>query len=97
MLNPDGGSDGLAKVTKVGRKWFEIDRMPRSRFSLDDWHEDTNYSACVELWESEQAYEDHIDATKISQKLSHNFSEYGKARLSLSTLQKIMSLIEVEE
>ena len=97
VLNKYSQYDRTATVTKVGRKWFELDKVAGSRFAIDDWHEDTIYSASVELWESEQAYVDHIEATKISRELSRYFPEYGKSRLGLSLLRTIKKLIEVEE
>ena len=91
-------------VTKVGRKYFTIraryDKTDHTdtRFHLENWQEVTNYSASHRLFETKEEYENNLAEQTICAELYDSFL-YGRnnRRLPLSTLRKLMAIIEQED
>jgi hypothetical protein len=83
-------------VTKVGRKYFEIQREGWSRsikFRIEDWTEKTDYSSHFSLYENEQAYLDDKKKKKyigMIKDAAYYSSKFDK--LSVETLEKIIEL-----
>lgn len=85
-------------VTKVGRKFFYAKKDGANfdtRYLISDWREDTDYSICSVLFESEQDYEDMKHCKDLSAKICDEF-KYGSSRsdLDLPSLQSIHKIIE---
>lgn len=87
-------------VIKVGRKYFtcapagqESHEWRHSRFHLDTWRQETEYSPTECLYRSPQEWEDEKEASAINEKLRRHF-QHGNSKLSLSALRQIASILQ---
>lgn len=67
------------KVTKVGRKYFELNRLGDPNhcaitFRISDWKQKTEYSADYEVFESELEYARHKEQKAIYKQVRELFS-----------------------
>jgi hypothetical protein len=86
-------------VVSVGRKYFEVDGpgiFRGQKHKLEDWVQVVTYgSPDCELYWSEQAYKDKLEADAIARQIGDLF-EYGRngAKISLNNLRLIKRIIE---
>ena len=72
------------EVTKVGRKYFYAGEGWReTQYHIDDWCENTNYSARSLLYKTEQEWYDEKESTAICRYISKSF-DYSRNKLGLS-------------
>ena len=83
-----------ATVSKVGKKYFELDGFHRMRFSIEKMEQDAGqYSADYLCYFTMQEIRDEIDAKSISEWLNPFFG-YGKPRLSAEKLRRIKAIVQ---
>lgn len=59
-----------AIVSKVGRKYFELDGYYRDRFNIDTLlHDGGDYSPSYKVWLNESDYSNHIHEVKLRREL----------------------------
>ena len=85
-------------VTKIGRKFFYAKKDGANfdtRYLISNWREDTDYSVCSVLFQSEQDYEDMKHCKDLSAKIYNEFKHGGSAsNLDLCSLKQIHKIIE---
>lgn len=82
-------------VTKVGKKYFEVDSFYMGRFFLDTLFQDgKGYSAGYRAYLTRQDYEDEQEATKLVDELRKVFGGYGRPKFSLYQLQRIKAIVD---
>lgn len=82
------------KITKIGRKYFEIEEKWVGKFFKDSLiHDAGQYSPGYEIYLSKEDYENEIEANKIYLQLKKVFSGYGKTTMELSKLKAILSIV----
>jgi hypothetical protein len=94
--NHHGGGTVEREVTisKVGKKYFEVEGMPRSRFFIDTLqHDGREYTSLYRGYLTQQEILDEREAAKLSKELSEYFPNYGKAKLDINILRQIKELI----
>ena len=85
------------KVTKIGRKYFYIDRnfgheMP---FCREDWQEKTDYTSDYKLYGSEQEWKDDTEWHKLWSKLYGIFSSGAYRREKSFPLEELRKVDEI--
>ncbi len=88
-----------AKVSKIGKKYFELEGYYRERFYLDSGLNDgRGYISDYHVRLSLQEIEDEKEITELSHFIGDRF-QYGQNRdqLSLEQLRKIKAIIVGEE
>lgn len=94
------GQQRTCTVSKIGRKYFTVsyksssDYVWEAVFTLDEWHEKTDYSAQYSLYESEQEYKDTLEASKWKQAFSKRF-QYGGGRNTLKQLKEAAAILNI--
>jgi hypothetical protein len=99
-LEPHGNACGRPKtpikeveVTKVGRKWFMINKY--GRFSIETmWIDGKGYSSDWKAYTSKQELLDNQEADELKRKF--NYGRVNWSGLTLNTLRKVNELIEKE-
>ena len=84
-----------SKVTKVGKKYFTVGEDWReTQFHLEDWREKSEYSARYALYESEQAWKDEMESTRLCREIGEAF-QYGRNAkgLSIPSLRAIHGIL----
>lgn len=86
-----------AKVTKVGRKYFEVEEF-WGRFKIENFYHDIGYSPEYRAWESLQDMEDNKLYGRLWEKITKAFhwEHKPKETLSLSQLKRISEILEEE-
>lgn len=81
----------FAKVTKVGRKYFELEGC-REQFHIESGGEKTQYCSRMQVYETEQEFRDQIEHSELASKLSDVFRYAGQNKLSLDQLRRISAI-----
>jgi len=85
---------GYRTVSRVGRKYFELSDLPHTRFRLDDWREDTEYSKEWVLYESEQVWREGVRRNTLANALSVEFRQLRAGEgYTLSQLEQVASIL----
>ena len=84
-----------ATVTKVGRKYFEVDKIPRTRFVIDSMLDDTISSHSYRCYRSMQEIKDENERSRLMSEIRRYFSELRPKQLPLEDVRKIAKLIGV--
>lgn len=80
-------------VTKVGRKYFEVNGE-RCQFFIDTWAEKWEYgSEDWQVWESKEAYEEHELVCKYCDDFRRIFGGYGKPNITLDQARRIKAIL----
>lgn len=85
------------KVTKVGRKWVETD--DGHRFDINDWRywaDGKGYTSPGRLWESQQAYEDHIEILKLARKIQYRCGLSSIDDIPLQNMRQAAELLGID-
>lgn len=92
------------KVIKVGRKYFKVipvgypeDTHFNMSFEIENWKQKTNYSSDYYLYESEQAYKDHIRRQEWIQEFYRVFQRgaYAQEHMTLEDLEKAGKILGI--
>lgn len=79
------------KITKVGRKWFEVECGYGNRFSIETLRVDSQYTTGVRIYLSDKEYYDEAERNKLSSRFQEIF-QYNN-NLSLEKLRAINQII----
>lgn len=82
-----------AVITKVGKKYFEVDAV-RGKFYIEDLRFVTEFSSFCRVYLSRQDYEDEQEIKYLDDKLRSIFKVFGKTNLSLEQLRQINQIIQ---
>lgn len=83
-------------VTKVGSKYFRCgeESWNARKFRVDSWHEASEYSSNVVLFENEDEWKLHTEANMLRDGIKAICSQWGGLRdVPLETLRKIYDLL----
>ena len=80
-------------ISKVGRKYFELDGYPRSKFNIETLKEEneTNYKS--QCYITLQEILDEREAERLTNQLKNIFGTYGRVNLTLEQLRKISDVV----
>ena len=83
-----------AKVTSVGRKYFQVDPKWYGRFYVDSLlHDAGNYSPRYKVYLSKKQYEESIEIQKLSTEIRNKIGQYGTINLPIEKLRAISELL----
>jgi hypothetical protein len=80
-------------VSKVGRKYFEVEGFYRTKFSIDELIEVSEYAPDWKVYLSKQELLDEQEFENLLRDIRLFFSNYGKVNLTLDQLRKIKVII----
>ena len=85
-----------AIITKVGKKYFELDDNSREKFDINTLQQvnDINYKSKIYL--SFQNILDEKEHLKLSGALRTDFGNYGSLKYSLEQLRKIAEIVNLK-
>ncbi|MEC4565390.1 hypothetical protein L8C07_05485 [Paenibacillus sp. CMAA1739] len=79
------------KITKVGRKYFEVDGV---KFKMENKEQETGgYTADWKLYFSKQEILDEQEFQKLESDIRSKFNAFGKLDLTLDQLKRINEII----
>lgn len=81
------------EVTKVGRKYFEVDGFSRTKFAIEGLKQFTKYSPDWEVYFSKQDILDETEHENLTGEIKSVFKPYGKIDLTLDQLRRIKEII----
>lgn len=86
-----------ATISKVGRKYFELEGECRRKYRLSNGieHNETNYKSKV--YTDIQQILDEQEHSEVQDELRKIFSGYGKLNYDLTTLRKVKLLLENDD
>ena len=83
------------KVSKVGKKFFEVEGINQTRFFIDKMHDDYEYgSPSWRVYTSLQEIEDEKDRQRLTNYLREQFGPYGSFKLNLDQMRRIEVIIK---
>jgi hypothetical protein len=89
-----GGSKIIdTTITKLGRKYFQVEALPRTKFEIETMQEVTNYSVDHIAYESRVAIEEELEKTALTDEIRNAFKFYGKPVHTLEQLRKIKAVL----
>ena len=80
-------------ITKVGRKYFEVEALPRTKFKIETMREVTNYSVNYIAYESLVAIEEEMESIALNNEIRNAFNGYGKPIYTLDQLRRIKAVL----
>lgn len=84
-----------ATISKIGRKYFELNEFRHSRLYLDSFIEDGGqYSPRYKVYVSKQAIVDEEESDKLFKTISLRFG-YFKNPYTLEQLRKVADILEL--
>ena len=86
---------GYTKVSKVGRKYFELEAYPKVKFDLETCKGVTEYAPNISLYSSEQEYLETHERHEIAQRIIRSGLTTLR-KLSLTTLRSIAAELKLE-
>lgn len=82
------------KISKIGRKYFELDNY-HCKFCLDTlYHYDKEYSSMYKCWKSIEEYDKELLRVENYDFVWRFFRDYQGKKLSLDQLERIKTIIE---
>ena len=81
-------------VSKVGRKYFYLERIDR-KYRILDGVEEIDYGYRSEAYSSLQEIEDKREHLKLASKLSREFRYANGSEYDLDTLRKVCELLNI--
>jgi len=82
------------KITKVGRKYFEVEELNGVRFFIDTMEQDTNYSRSYIAYNTRQEIEDKNELNELKDKLRKCFDIWGNTNLTLDQYRRISNIVD---
>ena len=84
-------------VSAVGRKYFQVQELPRIRFHIDGLrHDGGQYISNWQAYESMQEIDDEKECSALRDTVSDACGYTRISRLSLGQLRKIAEIVSVE-
>lgn len=89
------------EVTKVGRKYFTVTYGEKPyetevEFHLDTRRHRTEYTDAYTLYESEQAWVDEIEKSKLAREISNVFRYIGYKSFTVSQLREVCKVLNIQ-
>lgn len=81
------------KLVKLGRKYFEVEALPRTKFEIETMQEKTDYSCDYIAYESKVAIEEEIEKAELEIDIRKIFGRYGKTSCTLDQLRRINNVL----
>lgn len=83
------------RVSKVGRKYFEVNELKWNRFLIETLvHDGGDYEPNYYGYHSLKEIEDKKEAVRLNSEIRECFSGYGQSRYSLNQLKSIIEIIK---
>jgi hypothetical protein len=84
-----------ATITKIGNKYFELDKSWMGRFFIKHLSQDgKGFISDYQVWLSMDDYNAEEERIKTTAYLKEYFGQYGRAILNLDQLKRIKAVIE---
>lgn len=80
-------------VTKVGRKYFWVEELPRTKFYKESMEEVTDYCVDYKAYIDKVAIEDELEKTALEQKIRTSIGNFGRTEITLEQLRKIDAVL----
>jgi hypothetical protein len=85
-----------ATVSKIGRKWFEVEELSFTRFSLEDLRNDgKGFTSSYRIVLSKEDFELEQEHYKLRGKVE-DFFRYGANKATLQQLKDIAKVLNIE-
>lgn len=81
-------------ITKVGRKYFELEATYRSKFDVNTLDEVSEFSSSIKIYLSKEAYDDEVKSNKLIHDIRGKLGSYGSTNIPLFKLEMIMNILE---
>jgi len=89
-----GGSKIIdTTVSKVGRKYFEVEALPSVRFHISNLVQDTNYSTSYKVYHSREAIEEETELIELRDKMRKTFDHWNGTPLTLDQYRRIDKIV----
>jgi len=93
----NSGEPIATTVTKVGRKWFEVDANKRTRFSIDTLQNDGGqYSSSSRIILSLVDYRNEQEKQCLYIEIKKYFDSYSRKEVTLEHLRKISKILNIK-
>jgi hypothetical protein len=80
-------------ISKIGRKYFEVEEIPNIKFQIENLRQVTNYTPDWKVYFSKQEILDEQEYDELFTELRKIFSERNKTDLTLEQLRKIKEIV----
>lgn len=97
VVGNDRNNEGLTEtfVTKVGKKYFEVDRFFSRRFFIDTLkHDGKGYSSAYTVYLDKESYLEKKEISQLSEKIRKEISMYGNIKQPVEILRAVWDLIK---
>jgi len=84
-------------VEKIGNKYFYLKERPKSKFSINEMRDITEYCSNYQVYLTMQEIRDEEEKADLENKIKEIIKPYGSLKLSLNKLRKIWETINEEE
>lgn len=96
-----GSKQRTCEVAKVGRKYFTViygekPHYAEVEFEIETLRQRTKYIQEYALYESEQAWLDSLEATRVAQEISNAFRYTGYKAFTLAQLKDVCKVIGIK-
>ena len=81
-------------ITKVGRKYFELEATYRSKFDVNTLDKVSEFSSSIKIYLSKEAYDDEVKSNKLIRDIRDKLGSYGSTNIPLFKLEMIMNILE---
>lgn len=85
-----------ATVSKVGRKYFELEDGFREKYDLENGRQVLDSSYVKKVYLTFQEITDKHERDKLYSTLRAKFSDYGTPKYSLEQLRKVAEILNIE-
>jgi len=94
LNNRHGAGVAEATITKVGKKYFEVDPTWYGRFYIDTLlHDAKRYSPQHKVYLDLNKLEEEKEAAELSTKIRHSIGQYGTVRFPIETLRRLWEIL----
>ena len=96
-VNGKGNEPELTTVTKVGRKWFEVEAVKNTRFDLQTLQNDgKGYSSSSRVILSLVDYRNEREQSRLNELISEYFRTFSRKSITLEQLREIAKVLNIE-
>jgi hypothetical protein len=81
-------------ITKVGRKYFEVEALPRVKFEIETMSEKTEFCIDYVAYNNKQEIVEHLESVRIMTKLRKDINDQSTYSLNYNKLKRIESILE---
>lgn len=79
-------------VTKVGRKYFWVDKLPRTKFSIEHMNEVTDYMPDYKPYLTKIEIEEEKEVISLERIISHSFRA-GRTKYTINQLRRVYGIL----